>query len=86
MPHGKNVFKTASDMAMAVVCEYPLSKYVLPYCSFFLCCCEKLQCIYLPSTESDQHNSNVSIAMCFRVYHINALCNVHGRHPLNENK
>ena len=32
MTNGKHIFNTSSDMAMEKMCEYPSSKYALPYC------------------------------------------------------
>ena len=41
MPHGKYMFQTASDMAMAKMCSYPTSKYALPHWKYILRCCKK---------------------------------------------
>ena len=86
MPHGKHMFKTSYDMAMATMCIYPSSKYSFPHWKCFLGCCSRCLCIYLPIPESDKHNTNVSPTIRFHVYHLIAHCNVHGKFHLNENQ
>ena len=39
MPHGKHIFKTAYEMAIAVICAYTSSTYALPHWTFTLRCC-----------------------------------------------
>ena len=59
MTHGKHMFQTASDTAMAKMRAYPSSNYPLPHWKCVLRFCEKFPPIELPSPESDQYNSNV---------------------------
>ena len=49
-------------------------------------CCAKCPRIDIPIPESDHHNSNVRPKICFHVYKLIKRCNMHGIHPLNENK
>ena len=51
MPHGKHMFKTASDMEMETMCAYPSYNYLLPHWKCMLCCCAKCTRIDLPSPE-----------------------------------
>ena len=60
MPHGKNMFQTAYDMAMSTMCAYPSSRYALPHWKFEMRCCAKLSCIYLPTPKSNQNIFHVS--------------------------
>ena len=53
IPHGKHIFKTASNMDMAKMCEYPSSEYALPHWKCILCCCAQCTRIDIPSPESD---------------------------------
>ena len=82
MTHGRHTLKIASDIAMATLCAciYTSSKYALTQWKCFLRCCEKCSCIDLPSTKSDQKNSNVSPKISFHVYHLIARCTVHVIH------
>ena len=86
MPHGKHIFKTASDMYMETICAYPPSKYALTHWKCVLWCCAQFPYIDIPSPESDQHNSHVSPTMGFCVYHLIARCTVQGICPFNEKK
>ena len=86
MTHGKHVFHTASDMAMATMCEYLSSIYALPHWKCVLCYCAQCPQINIPSTESDQHNSNVIPIMQLHCYQHIARCNVRVRRPFNEKK
>ena len=65
MPHGKNVFKTASNIAKATICAYPSSKYALPNCECALHCFTLYLFIDLPIPESYQHNYNVGPTIHF---------------------
>ena len=86
MTHGKHVFHTASDMAMATMCEYLSSIYALPHWKCVLCYCAQCPQINIPSTESYQHNSNVIPIMQLHCYQHIARCNVRVRRPFNEKK
>ena len=55
IPHGKHMFKTASNMDIATMCAYPSSKYTLPNCKCVLRCCSQCPHIDLPSPESYQN-------------------------------
>ena len=83
MPHRKNMFKTAYDIAMATMCAYPPSKYSLPHSKYVLRCCEQCPCIDLPSPESDQYSADVSPKIRFQVYHLIKCCTLYVRNPLN---
>ena len=71
---------------MEKLCAYPSSNYSLPHYKCVLQCCANFTFIGLPSTESDQHNSNVSTTIIFHVYNLVARCTMHGRRTLNEKK
>ena len=77
------MFKTATDIAIVEICEYPSSKYALPYWKCFMSCCEQFIFIDIPSTESDQNNSNVITKIPFHLYHLIAQCTVYDRRPFN---
>ena len=85
MSHGKHIFQTASDIAMAKICAYTSSNYVLPHWKCFFSCYSQCLCMDLPSPESDQQNSNISSTIPFHVYQHIENCIVYGRRPISEN-
>ena len=86
IPYGKHMFQTESDMVMSTICAYLSSKYALPHCKCVLSCFAQCPRIDLPSQESYQHNSNVSLIRHFHVYQHISRCNVHNRRPFNKNR
>ena len=52
MTNGKHMFKTTSDMAIAMMCKYPSSKYVLPHWKRVLHFCAQCPSIDFPSLQS----------------------------------
>ena len=86
MTHGNQMFKTATDIAIVEICEYPSSKYALPYWKCFMRCCEQFTCIDLPSTESDHQNYNASTTISFQVYNLIIYCTLTYTRPFNEKK
>ena len=86
MTHGKHIFNTASDTAIATMCAYLSTKYVWPHWKCALRCCAKCPRIDLPSLESYHNNTNFSPTMRFHVYHLTARYIVHDRRPFNEKK
>ena len=43
MTHGRHIYPTASDIAMAKLCAYPFYQYELPHWKCVLRCCETFQ-------------------------------------------
>ena len=86
MTHGRHIYETASDMAMATTCAYPLSQYSFPHCKYVLYCFSKCPRIYLPSQELDRHRSNTCPKITFHVFHLIARCVIHQRCLLENNK
>ena len=64
---------------------YPSSKYALPHWKCVLRCSEKCPWIDLPSTESDNKNSNTILTLRFHIYQKITRCTVHDRRTLNKN-
>ena len=66
------------------MCAYPTSKYALPHWKCVLSCCAQCPRVDLPTTESDDNNSNFISFIRFHVYQRIARCTVHVRWPFNE--
>ena len=66
------------------MCVYPSSNYALSHWKCVLHCCAQFTCIDLPSTESDQHNSNAIRKIRFHVYQQMAHCTMDDGYPFNE--
>ena len=71
---------------MTTTCVYPSLKYELPHWKCVLHCCVQYPQIDLPSSESDQHHSNVSPTIRFHVYQHISRCTVYGRQHFNKKK
>ena len=80
------MLKTESDTAMATMCAYPSSNYVLTHWTCVLCWCVKCPRIDLPSIESDQKNPNFIPKICFHAYQLIVRRTAHVRRPFNEKK
>ena len=51
MPHGRYIYATESDMAMATMCTYPPSQHALPNCKCVLHFC--YNCPYIDITVQE---------------------------------
>ena len=85
MPHGHHIYATASDMAMAKVCAYPLYQNTFPHWKCVFPCCANCPGIYLTGKELDRHHSSITPSINFHIYHLIARCTVHGGLPLDKN-
>ena len=65
IPHGRHIYVTEVDMAMATMCAYPPYQYSLPHFKFLLRCFSDFPHIHLPDQESDIHRYNVSPSIIF---------------------
>ena len=83
IPHERHIYTTTSYMAMATLCSYPPYQHALPQWKCVLLCCYNCPRIHLPEQESDRHHSKAAPSIRFHVYHLIALCKVHGRPPLD---
>ena len=86
MPHGRHIYATAADMAVAKMYAYPPSQHALSHWKCVLHCCYNCPCIDLPDQASDKHYFNSSSSMSFHFFHLIARFTVHGRIPLDEKK
>ena len=86
MPNGYHRYKTASDIAMSKMWDYPPSQHALPYWKCVLFFCSSLPYIDLPSQELDNHNSKIFTSIHFHVYHLIERFSMHGRRPLDKSK
>ena len=71
---------------MLKMCAYTSSTCALPHWIFVLHYCAQCKRIYIPSTYSDQKNSNVIPNISFHMYPHVACCTVNDRLPFNKKK
>ena len=86
MTHECHIYAIAADMAALKMCAYPPSKHALPHWKCVLHCCDNFPHIDLQDQESDRHNSNASTSISFHIYHLIALCTLHGGLPTDGKK
>ena len=86
MPHGRQIYAKAYDMANDTMCTYPQSDHALPHWKCVLRCCSKCPCINIPDQETDNQYSETTPSMRFHSYHIIGSCNSHGIIPLKDRK
>ena len=68
MPHGRNIYQIASDIAMATICAYPPYQHELTHWKFALRCCAQYPRIDIPIKESAKHNSNTFPTILLHFY------------------
>ena len=86
MPHGRNIYAKAYDMAKATICANSQSDHALPNWKRVLRCCAKCPIINLPDQETDDQYPDTSPSIRFNIYHIIARCTQHGRILLTDKK
>ena len=86
MPHGRNIYAKAYDMAKATMCTYPKSDHALPHWKYVLRCSAKCPCINIPDQETDNQYSETTPSIRFHINRIIGRCTYHGRIPLKEKK
>ena len=57
MPHGRDIYSKACDMAQAKMCSCPQSDHALPHWKCVLRCCTDCPCINNPDQEIDNQYS-----------------------------
>ena len=66
--HGRNIHKTAADIAISIMCGFPSDKHALSHCKFVLSCCAKCPIIFTPGHELDSDSPNACPEISFHVY------------------
>ena len=71
IPHGNNIYQTASDMDMATMCAYLLYQHTLTHWRCVLCCCSNCPCIDIPNQESNHNNPThvVQEVLMFKIWY-----------------
>ena len=86
MSHGRHIYAKAYDMSQATMCAYTQSGHALPHWKYVLRCCSDFPFINIPYQEIDNHNSETTPSINFRIYHIIVCCTSHGIIPLKDKK
>ena len=79
MLHRRHIHKTASDIAIATMCDFPSDRHALPQSKFVFHCCSKCPITVTPIQElfSNIQYSFPKIRFC--LYNCFLGCTVHGR-------
>ena len=86
MPHGRNVYAKAYDMAKATMGAYSQLDHALPHRKRVLRCCDQCPSINITDQETDDKHPNPSHSIRFHIYHMVACFTKHGRLPLTDKK
>ena len=86
MPHGRQIYAKAYDMAKATMCDNSQSDNSLPHCKCLLICCAQCPGIHIPNQETYDKHPNPSPSIRFHIYHLIASCTKHGRLPLTNKR
>ena len=85
MPHGSNIYATASDMANATMCTHTQSQHALTHWKCVFRCCADCPCINIPDQETTKKHEETTLSIRFHIYHIIGSCAIHGRLSLKDN-
>ena len=67
IPHGHHIHQTASDMAMATMCTYPLTQHALQHWKYMFHCCSGYTRIAILSKESDNDHLKTCPTISFHL-------------------
>ena len=84
MPHGRHNHKTALDMEIATMCDFPSYKNDLTHWKFVLFCFSKYPSIVNPYQELHSNTKNACPSIRFHVYKAVFCSTVHGQYKFEE--
>ena len=79
MPHGHNIYKTAADMGIATMCNFPPDQRDLPHWKCVLCCCSTCRSIVTPNHGLHDNTQTMCPTIHFHVYKVVSCCTVNVR-------